>query len=217
MELSIVGDDVINIINRSVSCFTNVTLSQESNSGARAGRYQFSAFKKESGSIEFKLLSRGNPSFTLSTPIACETDDQNIYFKANILSVEKDRVILATPGELRINNKRSSERIDTSSKNFDVLFINPDRLDYSIQNMSLRGKLADISDTGLSLNTSVYEVSKFEKHDKLIFTLIKGVPFKVGIESEVIYVRHLNLPTLHPYFKIGVRFKKPIALSELML
>ena len=148
-------------------------------------------------------------------PIAVVAFGQHWQFSTSLLAVKNRFLKLAIPAKIQIMNQRFAYRFEVQNQNYGATFTNYTALSFDRERMYQQATILDISCTGIALKILPNDMEILHLQDQLIFTYLGGQEVKQKISGEVVHIIEVRPWAQNTYFKVGIRFARPLAMPEL--
>ncbi len=150
-----------------------------------------------------------------SLPLPLNAHGEHWAFASSLRAAKARFLKVAIPAKIEIINQRFAYRFEVQDKDCAATFTNYTTLNFSRERMYQQANIIDFSCTGIALKILPNDAAVIHLQDQLIFTDLGGQEVKQKITGEVVHIIEVKPWPEESYFKVGVRFTRPLAMAEL--
>ena len=167
-------------------------------------RSRFYKFDFENGDLEF-FPYEGEFEFNGRLPIYFYSKRKTIIFKSFTKYNSHHKIVLSSPKKIILNNSRLNPREDLSNKNTFIRYGHYLNAKTSYEYYPMKSRVLDISQKGLSIQTSMNTILKYHVGDFIRVQTDNGMP----ATGKIKYVtKQKDWRTKEEFFKVGLEFQE---------
>jgi hypothetical protein len=211
-------EEIINIIDKMHYINDPIKIVQEIDGTVIENFGRIENVNTNSGNFYVRPSDYDTPfDFKRRHPIHIENESKSLCFSTTVNMMCRPSLIdFYFPKFIKILKIRENKRYDFSDKNVTAKYSNFTVMDYAIGNLSLEGKIIDLSQEGMGLKVTDPRTDKFKTGDRLVFTFIGTHPISSKLSGRIEYIKVYKERNNDRCRKLGIIFDSKINLDAIL-